>query len=446
MRSVGLLFAVFGAVRGGIIRIPIRRSASLAEAAKGLFDSPAPVHVSFVQDAATEHMEPLRNYQQMQYYGTIRIGGQPFDVIFDTGSSNTWVPSSRCAMFMCWSHKRYDETASETFEYDGRPFNMMYGSGPVRGVFSKDTVEIGDIDVIEQAFAQVSVVYFGPLNIGFAMSRFDGLLGLGFRALSQYSEPTPFESMVQQQLIDEPIFAFHLRSDEDVQSELVFGGLDSDHFEGPLVDVPLVSTTYWKVALDAFKLGGEASYAVHGAIIDSGTSLLAGPTGAVEAIVQTVGAKPAGNGVYVVNCTSEHSLPTMEFVFGSVSFPLSPHDYIIHSGDLCILGVQILDLPGSMEPFWILGDVFMRKYYCVFDYGEKRMRMARAVFPPMSGSDVLLASVAEAGSASSLHAMCTGCLAIGLLLGAVCWRALRTLRRRTYGIDSETGAVPLLIA
>jgi len=114
------------------------------------------------------HAVPINDYQNAQFYGDITIGGQSFSVIFDTGSSNLWVPSKQCHWYKCWFHHKYDSSASKTYVKDGREFKVQYGSGPVQGIFDKDSVVVGGLTVPGQVFAEVTQVSFGPLNIAFA--------------------------------------------------------------------------------------------------------------------------------------------------------------------------------------------------------------------------------------------------------------------------------------
>merc|ERR1719410_3152323 len=318
----------------------------------------------------------ISDYQNAQFFGPIKVGGQSFEVVFDTGSSNLWVPGKKCGFFTCWRHPRYDETKSATFEKDGRQYKVQYGSGPVEGIFNKDTVTLGGIDVKGQLFAEVSKVSFGPLNIAFAAGKFDGLLGLGFKSISQYQIPTPFESMIDQKLIDESVFAFYLQDDASKMGELVFGGIDKSHYTGELVDVPLTSETYWEVSLDAMKYGSAVVSSSAKAIIDSGTSLLAGPKEAIDAIATAAGAKLVLGKEYTIDCSKKATLPDLSVTLGGKNFALSPDDYVLSVSGQCLFAFMPIDVPPPRGPLWIMGDVFMRKYYCIFDYGNKKMRMS----------------------------------------------------------------------
>lgn len=56
-------------------------------------------------------------------------------------------------------------------------------------------------------------------------------------------------NMVKQGLVKEPVFSFWLnrKTDDDEGGELVFGGVDPDHFKGEHTYVPVTQKGYWQV-------------------------------------------------------------------------------------------------------------------------------------------------------------------------------------------------------
>lgn len=319
---------------------------------------------------------PLHDYQNAQYYGPISVGTPPqnFNVIFDTGSSNLWVPGVSCTN--CGSHPKYDSSKSSTYSKNGTDFFIQYGSGPVSGFLSEDVATVGDLTVKYQTFAEINNTK--GLGLAYSVGKFDGILGLAFPSISIDHIPTVFENMISQNLVQQQVVSFYLSSTDGQDGEMTVGGIDDTKYSGSLQYTDLTSETYWETKLDAFTINGNSASSTTKAILDTGTSLLAGPTADVAKIAATVGAKPffLNKKEYTIDCSKVATLPDMVFTMGGNKFTISGADYVIKSGPICLFAMTGIDVPAPNGPLWILGDVFIRKYYTVFDWENKRLGFA----------------------------------------------------------------------
>jgi len=318
----------------------------------------------------------INDYENSQYYGEIALGTreQKFNVIFDTGSADLWVASSQCDS-SCGRHAKYDSSKSSTYVANGTSFDIMYGSGPVSGFQSIDTLDMGGLIVKSQEFAEVTNAE--GLGAAYKLGKFDGILGMAFGVLSVNHVTTPFDNLVAQGLVDSAEFAFYLGNSATDKGELVLGGTDPAHYTGDITWVNLLSATYWEITMNGMSVAGT-SYATNAkAIVDSGTSILTGPSESVAAIAKQIGAKEIIEGEYMLACNYD-TLPDFTFNIDGKDYVLTAYDYLIPDGDLCMLGLMGMDIPAPTGPLWILGDVFMRKYYTVFDSGNKRVGFALA--------------------------------------------------------------------
>lgn len=331
---------------------------------------------------------PLTNFMDAQYYGPIRLGNPPqeFKVIFDTGSSNTWVPSKECSSFACLLHSRYDSDKSSTFQANRTDFKIRYGSGAVEGFISHDMMEVGGLRINNQGFGETTKM---P-GLTFAFAKFDGIMGLGYDTISVAGVVPPFYNMVHQKLISEPMFSFFLKRAADGSANggsLVFGGVEEQYYEGSIKYAPVVRKGYWEVSLDSFSVGGNDLGIKGTAAIDTGTSLIALPSAVSDTINQQIGAKKGFRGIYTVDCEAIPSLPAVTFEFGGHKFPLEAKDYILQTSGGCISPFMGLDLPGLK--LWIVGDAFLRRYYTIYDMGKHRVgfALARSTVPAEEGEE-----------------------------------------------------------
>merc|ERR1712168_1684000 len=204
-----------------------------------------------------------------QYYGPIEIGtpGQTFNVIFDTGSSNLWIPSHKCPIYniACRTHNRYNSAKSSTYKATGTAF---------------------------------------------IAAKFDGILGMGFPQIAVLGVRPPFNSMVDQGVVDEAIFSFWLNREANAEhgGELILGGSDPEYYTGDMTYVPVEREGYWEIKMDSMETDADVIGCAGGctAIVDTGSSLLVGPKKETNAINKMIGGKEVipGTGQYMVDCNS----------------------------------------------------------------------------------------------------------------------------------------------
>jgi len=307
----------------------------------------------------------VNDIQNLEYYGEITIGTPPqkFNVIFDTGSSDLWIPSKQCKSRDCKKHKEYSSTSSTTSKKDGRTFEITYGSGSVQGFDTYDSVNMGGVIATDYLFAEATNLELQ----GFTEAPFDGILGLGYKELSQNKEPNVFEVLFNQGKIKEASFSFYLSNKEGNTSRLVLGGMNTNYFTGSIKYYPLVEENFYLIAFDGFKIGEKKIDATR-AILDTGTSLIVGPSHIIHPVIDTIGD--------VSDCNTNKTRPNVSIVLSGDEYVLTPEDYILNDPNYgCVLLFEEQDFGQDLV---ILGDTFLKKYYTLFDMTHNQVGIATA--------------------------------------------------------------------
>ncbi|AOA63811.1 Vacuolar aspartyl protease (proteinase A) [Komagataella phaffii CBS 7435] len=327
------------------------------------------------------HDAPLTNYLNAQYFTEVSLGTPPqsFKVILDTGSSNLWVPSKDCGSLACFLHAKYDHDESSTYKKNGSSFEIRYGSGSMEGYVSQDVLQIGDLTIPKVDFAEAT----SEPGLAFAFGKFDGILGLAYDSISVNKIVPPIYKALELDLLDEPKFAFYLGDTDKDESDgglATFGGVDKSKYEGKITWLPVRRKAYWEVSFDGVGLGSEyAELQKTGAAIDTGTSLIALPSGLAEILNAEIGATKGWSGQYAVDCDTRDSLPDLTLTFAGYNFTITPYDYTLEVSGSCISAFTPMDFPEPIGPLAIIGDSFLRKYYSVYDLGKDAVGLAKSI-------------------------------------------------------------------
>ncbi|KAK9779842.1 putative Peptidase A1 domain-containing protein [Seiridium cardinale] len=337
--------------------------------------------------------QTLRGSADIAYYGSVGIGGQNFNVIFDTGSAEVWVPGPSCTRANgCVHTSKYDQGGSDL----GTKTSLQYVSGMTEGENYVDDFTIAGLTAINQTLISVTTAF------GFNQSDADGVAGMAFSTIARNSGTTFFENLVAQSAVQADEFGFYLgRVSRGTQndSELTLGGRDSTKYKGEFVTVPVSSRTHWQIALDGVKVGGTTVANTQGqAAIDTGTTLLLAPTAAAAAVFAQIkgsfGLTIKDMKMYLYPCsTADSNIPSI--TFAGVDLAINPLDFKLgtvglgdiddlalgnaalaaeirekiasEAGGYCFAGFSGTDLP-DIGGVYIVGNTFIKNWYSVFSY------------------------------------------------------------------------------
>ncbi|KAG1728175.1 aspartic peptidase domain-containing protein [Suillus paluster] len=319
------------------------------------------------------------------YYGTIAIGTPPvsYDVILDTGSSDLWLTSSTCESG-CGTSLTYDPAKSSTFQNLSTALEIQYGSGAVAGYVAEETVQMAGFSVEKQGFGVVNV-----LSSAFTQNPVSGIMGLAWAPLAS-TKQTPFwQTLASGGSWDSALFGVQLtrygNASGATQNEpggvIDMGYTNSSLYTGSIEYYDLVGTPqFWEINMNTLTVQGK-SIDIAGmstAIIDTGTTNIAGPSTAIASIYAQIPGSQLGTGslegYYTYPCSTTVNV---EFNFGGNTWSMSPADFTHTqvSSTECI-GAFFVSTIGQGGPSWVIGDAFLKNVYSVFKYSPASVGFA----------------------------------------------------------------------
>ncbi|KAJ7617169.1 putative cathepsin E [Roridomyces roridus] len=358
-----------------IIKAPLKKVNTVTNIANIVAHDNARLNGYFKKNAENNVQERSSVINEIfSYIAETTVGSQTFDLIVDTGSSNTWVGSGT------------KFTAGSTGVSTGASVSVSYGSGEFSGTEFTDTVSVGGgITATKQSI--------GVAKSSEGFEGTDGIIGFGPEELTEdtvsgVSEvPTFMQNLVSQGIISTNVlgvsFAPLTGSDEeDTNGELTFGGTDSTKFTGSITYTTRIAP-YWGVSASKFAFGGTSlGTSTASGIVDTGTTLIYIPTTLYTKFLSTAGGK-LDNASGLVKFTTK---PTANFTFviGGTTFTLTPTQYLVPTAqydnwEISGSGFYTYIADGGSEaPNMILGMTFLENFYSVFDTTNNRVGLAPA--------------------------------------------------------------------
>ncbi|KAJ8613711.1 hypothetical protein MRB53_036853 [Persea americana] len=308
------------------------------------------------------------------YLCPVTLGGQILNLDFDTGSSDLWVFSTELPSSESSGHTLYSPSKSSTAkQLSGYSWKISYGdgSGASGNVFA-DKVVIGSVTATSQAVEAATSV-----SSTFAQDTANnGLVGLAFSSINTVTpqKQTTFFDTVKSTL-PKQLFTATLKHGKPGSYD--FGFINSNKYTGSLTYTSVDSSQgFWSFTAGGYAIGGEQGGSSFSAIADTGTTLMLLDDDTVSAFYDQIDSASYSDtyGGYVFDC-NDGSVPEFSVIIGN-SYATVPASYLSYApnGDgTCYGGIQ----SDSGIGFSILGDIFLKSQFVVFDEGNLRLGFAQ---------------------------------------------------------------------
>ncbi|KAI0250106.1 aspartic peptidase domain-containing protein [Lactifluus subvellereus] len=355
--------------------------ANMAAALRGKYNyGPSPMS----RRAQTTDISVTNQGSDTSYFAPVSVGTPPqtFDLVLDTGSSDLWFAATACTT--CGQGTpELNPTKSSSLQVGNEHVVMNYGSGTASGTIARDTVSMGPFTVNPQIFVTVDTVSQGLID-----GQLAGIMGLAFQGIANTGALPFWQALLNDNSLTNPEFSFFLTrfvNNPNAQTEepggvFTLGGTNTTLFQGDIdfqsFTPPPGGGSFWLQTISSVTVNGKKANIgnTNTAAIDTGTTLIGGPTAAVVAIWGAVpnSAPLAGNmaGFFSFPCNTQL---TIMISFGGPSWPINVADLNLGpvSNGQCLGGIfditagsNVKPQPG--QPAWIVGDTFLKNVYTVF--------------------------------------------------------------------------------
>uniref|UniRef100_A0A8C5WSH5 Peptidase A1 domain-containing protein n=1 Tax=Laticauda laticaudata TaxID=8630 RepID=A0A8C5WSH5_LATLA len=204
----------------------------------------------------------------------------------------------------------------------------------------------------------------------FVAAKFDGIMGLGYPSISVNNITPPFDNMMKAKLLKNNVFSFHLcnllSNLNQVPNPCPF---PNTLFRITIKKQQPKENTCWPWNLLETTNSSTLCKDSCQGIVDTGTSLITGPSADIKVLHEVIGAQHSFSGQYIIDCEKIPEMPSITFHLDGKPYTLTPEEYTLQVR-------QMENHPTG--PLWILGDVFLRRYYSVFDRDHDRVGLARS--------------------------------------------------------------------